>query len=61
MMVYICLRFIKIFSTVYKLKSGHDFCSKNFKGALFRKNVGGVTVIFLCKLSDGGLYLYKGS
>ena len=50
---------MKIFFTVLKLWSGHDFHTKNFKGAFFRKNVGGVTVLFVCTSSDGGLYLNK--
>ena len=35
------------------------FIGKKFEGAQFRKNLGGVTVPFLCTLSDDGLYLYK--
>ena len=50
---------MKIFSTILNLKSGHNFRMKNFKGALFRKNVGGVMVLFLFTSSDGDLYLYK--
>ena len=33
MVVYICAKFLKIFWTVLKLQSGHDFLRKNFKGA----------------------------
>ena len=50
---------MKIFLTVFKLWSGHDFYSKNFKGALSVKNVGGVGFLVLCTLADDGLYLYK--
>ena len=38
MMIYIIVQsFMKIFSTVLKLNSRHDFHSKKFKGAKFRK------------------------
>ena len=56
---------MKIFSTVFKLKSGHNFrikqisIRKNQRGIIPQKHVGGVTVLFLCTLSDGDLYLYK--
>ena len=35
------------------------FIGKHSKGHNSAKNVGGLTVLFLCTLSDGGLYLYK--
>ena len=35
------------------------FLWENFKGAKFRKNVDGVTILFICTLPDGDLYLYK--
>ena len=35
------------------------FIGKISKGQNSVKNVGGVTVLFLCTLSDDGLYLYK--
>ena len=35
------------------------FIIKNSKGHNSVKYVGGVTVLFLCTSSDGGLYLYK--
>ena len=35
------------------------FTLKLSKGHNPIKNVGGATVLFLCTLSDGGLYLYK--
>ena len=47
---------------VLKLLSGQDFHLKNFKdskGHNSIKNVGGVMDLFLCTLSDDGLYLYK--
>ena len=50
---------MKIFLTILKLWSKHDFHNKNFKGALFRKNAGGVTFLILCTSPDGGIYLYK--
>ena len=34
------------------------FIAKISKGHNFVKNVSGVTVLFLCMLSDGRLYLY---
>ena len=42
---------MKIFLTVLKLYSGHDFYRKNFKS--------GITVLVLCTSSDDHLYLYK--
>ena len=35
------------------------FIGKISKGHNSVKNIGGVTVLFLCTLSDGGLYLCK--
>ena len=35
------------------------FIGKFSKGYNFVKNENGVTVLFLCTWSDGGLYLYK--
>ena len=35
------------------------YIAKISKGHNFVKNVGGVTVLYLCILSDGGLYLNK--
>ena len=35
------------------------FIAKNSKGHNSPKNVGRVTVLFLCTLPDGGLYFYK--
>ena len=45
--------------TVIKLESGHGFYRKKFKETKFLKNVNGVTFLFLCTSSGGGLYLYK--
>ena len=63
MMLYIWFIFVqsfmKIFSTVLKLKSRHNFIGKISKGHNSVKNGGGVTVLVLCTLSDNGLYLYK--
>ena len=50
---------MKMFLTVLKLQRGHDFHSKIFKGALFRKNADEITVLFLYTASDGRLVLYK--
>ena len=50
---------MKIFWTVSKLYSEHDFQKKKLKGSKFRKNVGGVSVLVLCTSSDDGLYLYQ--
>ena len=50
---------MKIFSTVLKFGAETIFIAKISKGHISVKNVGGVTVIFLCTLSDGGLYLCK--
>ena len=38
--------------------SGLNFQWKNFKGALFHKNVNGAMFVFLRTLSEGGLNLY---
>ena len=35
------------------------FIGKNSKGHNSIKNVGGVTILFLCTLSNDGLYLYE--
>ena len=37
------------------------FIAEFSKGHNFEKNVDGVTVLFLCTWSNGGLYFYKGS
>ena len=57
--LYLYKSFVKIFWTVLKLGSRHDFHIYNFKGHNSVKNVCGVVVLFLCNSSDGGLYLYK--
>ena len=41
------------------LQSGQIFNQKISKGHNSIKNVDGVKVLFLCTLSDDGLYLYK--
>ena len=54
--------FKTILLMVLKLLNGQDFHLKNFKdskGHNSIKNVGGVMNLFLCTLSDDGLYLYK--
>ena len=50
---------MKIFLTVWTLESGHDFHRKTIQMGKIPLNVGAVTALFLCKSSDGGLYLYK--
>ena len=47
---------MKILMTILKLYSGYDFETNNFKGALFCKNVAGVTVLILYMTSDAALY-----
>ena len=42
-----------------ELLSEHYFRTDIFKGAYFPKNVGGFTVLVLCKLHDDVLYLYQ--
>ena len=59
MELYIVPSVVKISQMVSELLSGHDFHYKIFKGTYFRKNVGGVMVLVLCKLSYHVLYLYK--
>ena len=55
--IYICTKFhenilegIQVMElTQFQISKGHNSV----------KNVGGVTVLFLCTSSDGGLYLYN--
>ena len=61
MMVYICTKFHETILEGIEVIERTRFYSKIFKGPYFRKNVGGVTVLFLCTLSDDGLYLYQAS
>ena len=42
-----------------KLQSRHDLYIENSKGELFRKNVGGVSVVYLCMSSVYALYFYQ--
>ena len=50
---------MKISMTILKLKSGNDLETNNFKGALFCKNVAGVTVLILDTFTDAALYCTK--
>ena len=51
---------MKIFYTVSKLWSGHDFYKKKLsKGHNSVKNVGGVSVLVLCTSSDDGYICIK--
>ena len=50
---------MKISVTILKLKSGYDFETNNFKGALFCINVAEVTVLILYTFSDAALYCIK--
>ena len=50
---------MKIFLTVLKLLSGHDFYMKISKGYNSVKNVDGVTILVLCTSTDDGLYFCK--
>ena len=45
--LYLYKNLLKIFLTVLKLQSGNNFHRKKFKGALFHKNIVGVTVFSL--------------
>ena len=57
MMLYISNKFHENISKDSELWSGHDFHSKYLKGHNFVKNVGRVTNLVLCTLSDNTLYL----
>ena len=65
MMLYIWFIFVqscmKIFSTVSSYRVYTIHIGKNSKGHNSVKNVGGVTIHFLCTSSDNGLYLLVGS
>ena len=57
--VYTCIKFHEnILNSLKVIKRTFIFIGKNSKGHSSVKNVGGVTVLFLCTLSDGGLYFY---
>ena len=63
MMLYIWFIFVqsfmKIFSTVFNYRADTILIGKFSKGHNSVKNICGLTVLFLCTSSDGGLYLYK--
>ena len=59
-MLSICTKFHENISKGFRVTElTQFFYIKIFKGAPFRKNVGGVMVLVLCLLSDDALYLYK--
>ena len=55
MMVYICTKYHESY------RAGTIFIAKISKGHNSVKNVSGVTALFLCTLSDDGLFFYKDS
>ena len=58
--VYICTRFREnILDGIKVMERTRVSLKKISKGHISVKYVDGVTVLFLCTLSDGGLYLYK--
>ena len=57
MMVYICTKFHENILDGYRANT--IYTAKISKGHNSVENVVGVTVLFLCKLSHGGLYFYK--
>ena len=59
MVVRICTKFHKNILNCMKVIERTRFSWENFEGALFRNNIGGVTVFVPCTSCDGGLYLYK--
>ena len=58
-MLYICTKSHENISNISKLWSGHDFWLKITKGYNSVNNVGRVTVLVLCTLSDDALHLYQ--
>ena len=59
MTLNICNKFHENILDGISYREDRIFIGKISKGHNSVKNVGGVTVLFLCILSDGGLYLYK--
>ena len=59
MMVYICTKFHENFLHGIKVIELTISIRKISKGHNSVKNVGGVSVLVLCILSDDGLYLYQ--
>ena len=59
-MVYICAKFHENILDGISYRANMSFIKKNSKGHnSVKANVGGVTVLILCTLSDSGLFLYK--
>ena len=59
-LVYICTKFHENIHEGIKVIEVHTILvGKISKGHNSIKNVDGFTVLFLCILSEGGLYLYK--
>ena len=60
MVVYICTKFHEnVLDGIKSYRVDMIFIGKISKGHNSVKNVGRVTVLFLCTASDSGLYLYK--
>ena len=60
MMVYICKKFHENILHGIKVIERTRFQSEKFQRAIYSvKNVGGVSVLVLCTLSDDDLYLYQ--
>ena len=59
MMVYICTKFHENILDRIKVIELTRFSKEISKGHNSVKNEGGVTVVFLCTSSDGGLYVNK--
>ena len=58
-MFYISTRFCEIISNGISYRADTISILKISKGNNSAKNVGGVTVVYLCTSSDHGLYLYQ--
>ena len=58
-MFYISTKFCEITSNGIKVMERKLFYTEKYKGELLCKNVGGVTVVYLCTLSGHALYFYQ--
>ena len=60
MVIYICTKSQKNILGGIEVIERTQFSQEKFRrGIMPQKYVNGVTVLFLCTLSDGGLYFYK--
>ena len=59
MTLNICTKFLENILDCITVIEWTQFGIKISKGLNSVKNVGGVTVLYLCTSPDGGLYLYK--